>query len=150
MSVQDSPAASAPPQRPSAIRWVRVVLAGFFAEVALIAVAIPLSFAPNPAMALNLAIPPASFVMLVGFGYWAARGAPRAQILNGFLAGLAGVVLYLCLAVGGAVATHRDIYATMTPAYLLAHALKLVGGAVGGWLAARRRPVTPLDSAGRA
>ena len=136
MSVQKDHAAPAPP----AIRWLRVLLAGFLAEVALIVVAIPLYFLPNRTIALNLGIPPASFVVLVAFGYWAARGAPRSQVLNGFLAGLAGVLLYLCLAIGGAAAAHQDPWGTLTPAYLLAHALKLAGGAVGGWLAARRRP----------
>jgi TctA family transporter len=133
MSVHEGQAASAP-----AIRWVRVVIAGLLAEVALIAVAVPLYFLPNAQAALNLGIPPASFVVLVAFGYWAARGAPRSHVLNGFLAGLAGVLLYLCLAVVGAAATHRDLWASMTPAYLLAHALKLAGGAVGGWLASRK------------
>jgi len=147
MSVHEGQAASAPLRRPPAIRWVRVLLAGFLAEVALIVVAVPLFSAPNPTLALNLGIPPASFLLLVGFGYWAARGAARSQVLNGFLAGLTGVVLYLGLAVVGAVATHRtDISAAVTPAYLLAHALKLAGGAVGGMLAARRRP-TVADAA---
>ena len=137
MSVQQNHAAPAPPT----IRWLRDLLAGFLAEVALIFVAIPLSFLPNFQTVLNVAIPPASFVVLVAFGYWAARGAPRSQVLNGFLAGLAGVLLYLCLAVGGAAASHRDPFGTFTPAYLLAHALKLAGGAVGGWLAGRRASV---------
>jgi hypothetical protein len=60
-------------------------------------------------------------------------------VLNGFLAGAAGVVLYLCLVLVGAAVTHTDPLASLTPAYLLAHALKMAGGAVGGWLAARRR-----------
>ena len=144
MSIQEGQAASALHRQPPTIRWIRVLLAGFLAEVALIAVAVPLYFAPNSTLALNLGIPPASFVLLVAFGYWAARGAPRSHVLNGFLAGLAGVLLYLGLAVVGAVATHRaDISAAVTPAYLLAHALKLAGGAVGGMLAARRRPAAP-------
>jgi hypothetical protein len=134
MSVQEGHDSQTAP----AIRWLRVLLAGFLAEVALIAVAVPLYFLPNPQTVLNFAIPPASFVVLVAFGWWAARGAPRSHILNGFLAGLAGVLLYLCLAIGGAAATHRDLWASMTPAYLLAHILKLAGGAVGGWLAGRR------------
>jgi hypothetical protein len=121
------------------VRWFRVVLAGFLAEVALIGVAIPLYFMPNAQAALNYGIPPASFVVLVAFGWWAARDGPR-PVLNGFLAGLAGVVLYLVLAIGGAAAAHRDPLGSFTPAYMLAHALKLAGGAVGGWLAARRRP----------
>ena len=71
--------------------------------------------------------------------WWAARGAPRSQVLNGFLAGLAGVALYLCLTAVAAVVTRQDLSASLRPAYLLAHALKLAGGAVGGWLAARRQ-----------
>ncbi len=131
MSVQEGHAAPT-------IRWLRDLLAGFLAEVALIFVAVPLYFLPNVQTVLNLVIPPASFLVLIALGYWAARGAPRSHLLNGFLAGLAGVLLYLCLAIAGAAATHRDPSATFTPAYLLAHALKLAGGAVGGWLAARR------------
>jgi putative membrane protein (TIGR04086 family) len=138
MSVQQGHAAPTPARQPPAIRWIRVLLAGFLAEVALIVVAIPLYFMPNAQAALNLGIPPASFVVLVAFGYWAARGAPRSQVLNGFLAGLAGVALYLCLVFVGSAAAHRDPWAAMTPAYLLAHALKMAGGAAGGWLAARR------------
>jgi putative membrane protein (TIGR04086 family) len=124
-----------------AVRWLRVILAGFLAEVALVVVAIPLYFFPDRTTALNLGIPPASFLVLVLFGWWAARGASRLQVLNGFLAGLAGVVLYLCLILVGAAFTHQPIWAAMTPAYLLAHALKLAGGALGGWLAGRRRLV---------
>ena len=130
MSVQEGPA----------IRWVRVVLAGFLAEVVLIGVAIPLYMTPHPTTALNLGIPPASFVVLAAFGWWAGRGS-RAPVLNGVLAGLAGVALYMMLALGGAAATHRSPWESMTPAYLLAHALKLAGGALGGWLAGRKRPV---------
>ena len=137
MGVQEGQAAPAPP----AIRWFRVVLAGFLAEVALIAVAIPFFFLPNPQTVLNLAIPPASFVVLIPFGWWAARGAPRSHVLNGALTGLAGVVLYLLVGLVGSAVTHRSPMESMTPAYLLAHALKLAGGAVGGWLAGRRRSV---------
>jgi hypothetical protein len=136
MSVQEGQAASAPP----AIRWFRVVLAGFLAEVALIAVAVPLFLLlPNPQAALNLAIPPASFVVLIPFGWWAARGAPRSHVLNGALTGLAGVALYLLVGLAGSAVTHRSPMESMTPAYLLAHALKVAGGAVGGWLAGRKR-----------
>ena len=132
MSVQQDSAAPT-------IRWFRVVLAGFLAEVALIAVAVPLFFLPNSQTVLNYAIPPASFVVLIPFGWWAAKGLPRSQVLNGLLAGLAGVVLYLALGIGAGLATHRDPWASLTPAYILAHALKLAGGGVGGWLAARKR-----------
>ncbi len=135
MSVQHGHAGPAPF---AAIRWRRVVLAGFLAEVALIVVAVPLFFLPNAATVLNLVIPPASFVVLIGFGWWAARGAQRSHVLNGALAGLAGVVLYIALVMSASAIGHRDIWASFTPAYMLAHALKIAGGAVGGWLAGRR------------
>jgi hypothetical protein len=134
MSVEQGKAAPA-------IRWVRVVVAGFLAEVALIVIAIPLflAFQANPQPVLNLVIPPASFVVLAAFGWWVGRSGPKAPVLNGFLVGAAGVALYLALGFVAALATHRDPAASLTPAYLLAHALKLAGGAVGGWLAARRQ-----------
>jgi hypothetical protein len=134
MSVQDATSA---PSHPT-IRWLRVMIAGFLAEVAIIVVVIPFYFLPDRQTALNLAVPPASFLVFVGFGWWAARGLPRWQVLNGFLAGLAGVLLYLALGFVGAAATHTNPMASMTPAYMLAHALKMAGGAVGGWLAARK------------
>jgi hypothetical protein len=136
MSVQQGQVASAAPT----IRWFRVFLAGFLAEVALIVVAVPFfALLKDPAPALNLVIPPASFVMLIPFGWWAARGLPRSQVLNGFLAGLAGVVLYLALVIVSAELFRQgNLAASMRPAYLLAHVLKLAGGALGGWLAARK------------
>lgn len=138
MNVQQGHIGPAP--RPATIRWRRVLLAGFLAEVALIVVAVPLFFLPNAQTVLNLAIPPASFVVLVGFGWWAARGMARSAVLNGALAGLAGVVIYLALVMGAAAVGHRDIWASFTPAYLLAHALKLAGGGLGGWIAGRTAP----------
>jgi putative membrane protein (TIGR04086 family) len=133
MSVQDAESAASHPT----IRWLRVLLAGFLAEVVLVGVAIPFYFLPDRQTALNLAIPPASFLAFVGFGWWAARGLPRSQVLNGLLAGVAGVLLYVVLVLVASVAAHRDPMTAMTPAYVMAHALKLAGGAVGGWLAAR-------------
>ena len=109
----------------------------------MIAVAGPLYFLPNRDTALNVGVPPASFLVLIPFGWWAARGATRSQVLNGVLAGLSGVVIYLCLTGIGAAVTHQDLSASLRPAYLLAHALKLAGGAVGGWLAARKAAASP-------
>jgi hypothetical protein len=139
MSVQQGHSVSAPPT----IRWLRALLAGFLAEVLLMVVAVPAYFTSDPVKVLNLAVPPASFVVFVAFGWWAARGLPRSQVLNGFLAGLAGVALYLGLVVV-VVAVHvTTLSASMRPEYLLAHALKLAGGALGGWLVARRSAVAP-------
>lgn len=60
-------------------------------------------------------------------------------MLNGLVAGSWGIVLYvaLTLAMQGAVAGF-DFESSLRPAYLLAHALKIVGGGIGGWLAARK------------
>jgi putative membrane protein (TIGR04086 family) len=121
------------------IRWLRDLLAGFLAEVALIAVAVPLYFLADRDTAMNIGIPPASFVVLIPFGWWAAKGASRSHVLNGFLAALAGVLIYVCLTLIGSLATHQPFAPSLRPAYLLAHALKLAGGAIGGWLAARRQ-----------
>jgi xanthine/uracil/vitamin C permease (AzgA family) len=73
-------------------------------------------------------------------GLWVARRVER-PVLHGVLAGLAAILLYLAIAVVGVlVAPERANFDTaLSPAYLASHVLKVLGGALGGWLVARRR-----------
>jgi hypothetical protein len=73
-------------------------------------------------------------------GYLAARKAESHRVLTGVLIGLVGVAIYVgsnfIAQMMGAVPPDRVV----PPAYLfpLAHALKLAGGALGGYLADKR------------
>ena len=65
--------ASNPDSAAPKLRWVRALLAAFVAEVALICIAIPIyatTAAPTPI--LNMVIPPASGLVFLFAGYWAA------------------------------------------------------------------------------
>lgn len=123
----------------ASIRWGRTLIAAVAVEIVLIAITIAL-FAtradPNPI--LDLVIPPAALILFIPAGQWVARGS-SAPILNGFVAGLWGIALYvlLTLVARGAVADF-DFESSVRPAYLLAHGLKVVGGVIGGWLVARK------------
>ncbi len=122
------------------IRWLRVVIAGLAAEVALMVVAAAAYALPDPQRAIDIAIGPASFAAMALFGYWAARPLARLQPLHGLLTGAVGVLLYVVLMLGASLAPGAPagaFAATLTPAYLLAHVLKLLGGWIGGTLAAR-------------
>lgn len=137
--------ASNPEAAAPRIRWVRALGAAIVAEFVLILVAIPIYAASaEPTPTLNMAIPPASFVVFLIAGYWAARPVPRRGIVQGGLAGVWAVALYLALGLIAMVFTDRaNVSDSLTPAYLLAHALKIVGGAAGGWLVSRRVPAAP-------
>lgn len=123
------------------IRWGRTLLAAVVVEIVLIAATVALygSLGETGAPAvLDLAIPPAALILFVPAGYWCGRGT-GAPLLNGFVAGVWGIFLYvaLTLIMRGAVADF-DFESSVRPAYLLAHGLKVVGGVIGGWLALRR------------
>jgi hypothetical protein len=124
------------------IRWGRALVAAILGEVVLILVAIPIFAAMGQEDAtgvLNIVIPPASFLVFVGAGYWSAKPVPGKGLLQGGLAGLVAVVAYLALGlVASQFVAGRNVTDGFTPAYLLAHALKIAGGAAGGYLAARR------------
>ena len=122
------------------IRWLRALLAGFLAELVLVVVAVPVYMLPARATALAVAMPPASFVVFAAFGYWAARGAGARFAVHGLLTAVLGILLYFVMMFGALSipgAPPIDYSAIFAPANLFAHALKLVGGTIGGVLAAR-------------
>ena len=125
----------------SGIRWGKTLIAAVAVEIVLIIPTIAIFSALGEAEAqpvLDLLIPPLALLLFIPAGMWVARGS-SAPILNGFVAGLWGIVLYvlLTLIAQGAVADF-DFESSVRPAYLLAHGLKVVGGVIGGWLVARK------------
>jgi hypothetical protein len=110
------------------MHWVRVLIGGFLAEAALILLVIPVAIKWGQHPLLFLA-PAGSLVFCFLFGFWVGRGVKSRFVLHGLLAGAVAVAIYLALT-------------RLQPeplAYVVAHGLKLVGGATGAWLAGRNR-----------
>ena len=122
------------------VRWGWIVLGAFVAEVLGFAVLMgirvlhgygpfaldPLSSVGNAAFLIEL------FLVFMLAGWWVARGARELVVLNGLLVGFAAVLIYEIAARGSG----QPI--PISASYLLAHAVKIAGGGLGGWLAARR------------
>jgi cation transport ATPase len=128
------------PQAAPKLRWWRALVAALVAEFALICVAIPIySAAANPAPILNMAIPPASALLFLPAGYWSALPIPQRGIWQGVLTGVWAVGLYLVLGlIASLFVKGASVTDGFTTAYLTAHALKIVGAAIGGWLVSRK------------
>ena len=123
---------------PGTIRWGRALLAAVLVEVALIIPTIVIfATVAEPEPLLDRVVPVACFLLFIPAGYWCGKGTV-APVLNGLVAGLWGIALYVALTLiaQGAVADF-DLESSVRPAYLLAHGLKVVGGVIGGWLALR-------------
>ena len=127
------------------LRWGRALMAAIAVEFVLIALTVVISRAKaDPTPTLDWVIPPACFVLFIPGGYWTARGT-AAPLLNAFVAGVFGILLYVALTLVGAAAVKDfSLASSVRPAYLLAHSLKVVGGLIGGWLASRKLASAPV------
>ena len=110
------------------VHWVRVLLGGFLAEVSVFAVVIPV-FLLFGQRAVPYAALSASLVTCFLFALWVGRRIDSRLVLHGTLVGVVATLLYVGLTLGR----------PEPPAYLVAHVLKIVGGAAGGFCAERRR-----------
>jgi putative membrane protein (TIGR04086 family) len=115
------------------LRWGRVLIGAVLMEVVLFAIAACAYFLPNGQNLLLYVIPPACLIVSLYFGYWAARGAGNRFVLHGTLVGLVAAVVYIAL-------TWRQ---TLPMAYVVSHFLKVIGGALGGFIAQRRAAPAP-------
>src|SRR5580693_2938011 len=110
------------------IHWGRILLGGLLAELALILAIVPLGLRLGETF-LHYTAPPGSFVMCFLGALWVGRRIESRFILHGTLVGVVAALIYVALT-----------RAQPEPfAYLVAHALKLMGGACGGFVAQRRR-----------
>ena len=114
------------------MHWGRILLGGLLAEVALILAIVPLGLRLGDNF-LHHTAPPGSFITCFLGALWVCRRIESRFILQGTLVGVVAALLYIALT-----------RAQPEPvAYLMAHALKLLGGACGGWVAERRRSPSP-------
>ena len=119
------------------IHWGRILLGGLFAEVTLILAIVPLGLRLGDNF-LHDTAPPASFVTCFLGALWVGRRIKSHFILHGTLVGVVAAMIYVALT--RAQPEHF--------AYIVAHALKLAGGACGGIVARRQsasRPQTVHD-----
>src|SRR5712692_4436705 len=111
-----------------AIQWGRVLLAAFLVELVLFAIAVPL-FLSGAERVLVYVMPPAALISTFAITVWLGPTIASRFVLHGVLIGVAGTLMYVGLTRGGPEPWQ----------YLVAHALKVVGGAAGGVVLARRR-----------
>lgn len=110
------------------IHWGRILLAALLVELVLLAIALPLNMRGARQIALYT-IPPASLIATYAFTVWLCKGIASKLVLHGALIGVAGTLMYVALTRGRPEPWQ----------YVLANALKIVGGAAGGWVLAHRR-----------
>jgi putative membrane protein (TIGR04086 family) len=131
------------------MRWLRAILGGFLAEVLVMVLILPVAYAVGydltsgdpssvPA-ALNTAIVIASFIAPLLLTQWVAKKITSQFVLHGFLVGFTAFVIYMIpMVLSGA---------AQPPVYWIAHAMKILGGVTGGYVAARRRAPHPVATA---
>ena len=110
------------------IRWGRILLAAFFAELGIFALFIPVlvKYGEVPAQYI---VPPLALLMTFLFSWWAGRRIESRFVLHGILIGIAATLMYVALTMA-----HPEPFI-----YYLAHALKIVGGAAGCRVAEKRQ-----------
>ena len=115
----------------TSFHWGRILLGGLLAEVALILAIVPLGLHFGDKF-LHFAAPPGSFVMCFLAALWVCRRIESHFILHGVMLGVVAALIYVAFT-----------RAQPEPfAYIVAHALKLAGGACGGIVARRHQSGT--------
>jgi hypothetical protein len=119
----------------SQMHWGRIVVGGLLAEVALILAIVPLGLRLGESF-LHYTAPPGSFVTCFLVALWVGRGVQSHFILHGALMGVVAAAIYV-----GLTRAQPEPWA-----YIIAHGLKLLGGACGGFVIARRQSASKLKS----
>jgi len=118
----------------ASLRWGRIVLGGILAECLLIVAIIPMRMLGSSETSVTDVAVVGSFVAFVAIAWWLGRSGGR-PVVHGVLMGAVAALFYTVLAVAA------QQFVTDAPPmpfiYYVAHALKLAGGATGGWLAQR-------------
>jgi hypothetical protein len=112
----------------STVRWGRVLIGGFLAELLVFAIVFPVLYAFGQ-QAFLASILIASFAMPFIFAMWVGRRISSRFVLHGALVGFVAALIYMVLAWGQ----------PQPLLYKIAHGFKVLGGAAGGIVAARRK-----------
>jgi hypothetical protein len=112
------------------MHWGRVLLGGFLAELLVFAVVFPVRhFFGQQAFLVSILI--ASGAMPFVFALWVCRRIQSRFVMHGALVGLVAALIYMGITWGQ----------PQPLLYKVAHGLKVVGGAAGGIVASRRKPM---------
>ena len=84
----------------SSLRWGRIVLGGFLAELLLIIAVIPVYATEAGQTVLNVVAVAGSFVVFVPVAWWLGRTIPR-PVLHGVLMGAFAAAVYTLMFFGG-------------------------------------------------
>lgn len=114
--------------KPNQLRWGRVLIGGFLAELLVFAVVFPVFYLFGQ-QAFLASVLIASAVLPFIFAIWVGSRIESRFVLHGALVGLVAALIYMGLAWGQ----------PQPLLYKIAHGLKIVGGAAGGVVASRRR-----------
>ena len=106
------------------IRWLRILVGGFLSELAVIVVFIPATILLGERPGQYVAVV-GSFIMPFLFAMWTTRRVKSKHVFQGILVGAVGILIYIGL-------TRAQPEPLL---YIVAHFLKLLGGAAGGYLA---------------
>ena len=117
------------------IRWGWVLLGALLVNVAVTVLIVPVALLDGQER-LGYFAPPFSFVGGLVVGYWIAGKAPQRAVVHGLLVGLLAMLIYIPV----------ELAAEITFAHILSSALKVLGGAVGGIVVARRAAVAPAST----
>src|SRR5256885_13896618 len=110
------------------LRWGRVLIAGFLAELMVFAIVFPVLYVFGQ-RAFLASILIASAVMPFIFAVWVGKRIESQFLLHGALVGVVAFLIYTAIAWGQ----------TQPLLYKIAHGLKIVGGAAGGFVSSRNR-----------
>jgi hypothetical protein len=111
------------------MRWGRILLGGFFAELLVFAIVFPVRhFFGERAFLASILMASAAMPFLLAI--WVCRSVESSFGLQGALVGVVAALIYLILAWGQ----------PEPLLYKVAHGLKVVGGVAGGVVASRRKP----------
>ena len=122
------------------MNWMRAIVGGILAELLLVVVLMPvvliffsmetLQDPANLPFVIAFIVVAGSFVMPALVTQWVAQRASSRLVLHGLLVGFTAFVVYATpMFVAG---EHQP------PLYWFAHAMKILGGLTGGFIAARR------------
>jgi|SRR5687768_7807507 len=123
------------------MKWIRAIVGGILAELLLIVVLMPvvliffsmeaLQDPDNLPFVIAFIVVAGSFLMPALMTQWVAKRATSRLVLHGLLVGFTAFVVYATpMVLAG---EHQP------PLYWVAHAMKILGGLTGGFIAARRQ-----------
>jgi hypothetical protein len=130
------------------MRWTRAIVGGLLAEALVMLLIAPVALVvgldtladrANIPASIGYSVVVASFIAPLVLTQWVARRLADRFVVHGFLVGFTAFVIYMIpMTVSG---EQQPLI------YWIAHAMKILGGLTGGFVAARRHAAPPAVAA---